>query len=154
MSARAGLLLLFLSACVSAPPPAAVTPFSAPTKSLTAPPLPAKADGAFVPPEGRGVAGLDFGAWRSTDPESLSRAYAAQVAAAIDALPLDAARAWLERTGHRCRDGDRPDARPVPLLECRIGVLDGSCGHDWVTEVWPGQPQPNARYSRFCQPSR
>lgn len=103
------------------------------------------------PPEGRGQSGIDYGAWRSRDPDARAKAFAAAVAqrfpVAIEAERLAGA---LALDGYQCRDGNRPEAQPVPTLECRLEAMDQGCAIDWVVSLWPDDPRPRASSDTFC----
>jgi hypothetical protein len=103
------------------------------------------------PPEGEGQSGLDYGAWRALDPDARSRRFAEAAAKRFpqDLEPERLAGA-LQLDGFSCRDGDRPDAQPVPELECRLEAMHQGCAIDWVVELWPGEPAPRARVDTFC----
>lgn len=125
-----------LAACASRPLPP-VPP--APAALMTA------------PPEGAGPTGLNYGAWRSASTESQAAQFADEIARLYPA-PVDAAalRAGMEAEGFQCRDGNRPEARPVPALECRREALDKSCAIDWTVELWPQAVEPRASVAAMC----
>jgi hypothetical protein len=59
-----------------------------------------------------------------------------------------ASRADLERDGFECKDGNRPDGRPVPALECLRQYERNEEVHAWSVQFWPDDREPRARYTR------
>lgn len=112
----------------------------------TAPPPPA--DGAnagqTAPPEGVGAGGVDFGQWRSADPNIYGPAFEAQMAQRFpEGTTRAAARTDLERNGFACTE--RADA-----LECRIEIMEAQCAKDWYVALTNARARPHAGFDVMC----
>ena len=59
------------------------------------------------------------------------------------------ARKVLESDGFACKDGNRPDGAPVPVLECERVYSVNDNVHSWTVKFWPNQPRPEAHYVRL-----
>jgi hypothetical protein len=100
------------------------------------------------PPQGKGPAGTDFGYWRRDAEGAVDSAFRGFILARYNASDALAARKDFETDGFKCRDGNRPEARPVPTLECsRLYKLNEDV-HAWTVEFWPSDAEPRARYTR------
>lgn len=148
-----GLALVALSACATpaagpaAPARDGLSP-AGKVKDLKAPPAPSSDPTA--PPEGATKSGVDYGAWR-TNPDAAQAAFAASIARLLPAgATPDQVRNLLAGEGFNCRDGNRPDGAPVPLMDCRRGAFERQCGHDWVVELWKAGEPMRARYDVMC----
>jgi hypothetical protein len=148
------LALVALSACATSTSmpsaPAArdgLTP-AGKVKDLARPPSP-NADNT-APSEGVSRSGIDFGPWRA-NPDAAEKTFAASIAKLLPAGATPAqVKDLLAGEGFNCRDSNRPDGAPVPLMVCRRGAFERQCGHDWVVELWkPGEPV-RARYMLMC----
>jgi hypothetical protein len=148
------LAVVALSACATSTTvpnaPAArdgVTP-AGKVKDLRPPPSP-NADNT-APAEGISRSGVDFGPWRS-NPDAAEKAFAASIARLLPpgATPAQV-KDKLAGEGFNCRDANRPDGAPVPLMDCRRGAFERQCGHDWVVELWKPGEAVRARYMLMC----
>jgi hypothetical protein len=113
-------------------------------------PLPVEAATANLPrpPQGKGPAGTDFGYWRRDAEGAVDAAFRAYVLGRYSGTDAVPARRDFETDGFKCRDGNRPDGRPVPTLECsRLYKLNEDV-HAWTVEFWPSDAEPRARYTR------
>jgi hypothetical protein len=158
-------LALILAAGLMACATSVDTPISGPAapgktaagRDKDLPPPPPITDPA-QPPQGVGKSGLNFGSWKSGNPDELSAAFGAEAAKRFPAgRDLLGARAALELDGFQCRDANRPDGRPVPQLECRLGVMERQCGMDWTVEIWSASEAAKGRFDVMClgaMPSR
>jgi hypothetical protein len=151
MAARLSLALLAaVLACAPLAPAAMAQGAIAKSKDLPPPP-PIPNPDPTAPPEGKAQGGLDFGRWRSANPETNLSAFTAEIARiAPPGTSRISVEARMLANGFDCRDGNRPDGRPVPLLECHRGALEAGCATDWTVEVWSAEPTPKARFSRVC----
>ena len=60
-----------------------------------------------------------------------------------------AARKVFETDGFTCKDGNRPEATAVPLLECeRVYSIEDNV-HSWTVRFWPNQERTEAHYVRL-----
>lgn len=100
------------------------------------------------PPQGVGAAGTDFGRWVNDAEGAVDAAFRAFVTGKYDATDLGAAHQDLQTDGFECRDGNRPDGRPVPELECIRMFQRHEDVHAWSVEFWPSEAEPRARYTR------
>lgn len=104
--------------------------------------------GGDRPPQGTGPGGTNFGSWRYDAEGAVDAAFRVFISGRYDGD--DAARAQTDLTadGFTCQDGNRPDGRPVPDLECiRVYQLNDDV-HAWSVEFWPGEAEPRSRYTR------
>ena len=100
------------------------------------------------PPTGKGSGGTDFGYWRRDAEGAVDAAFRRFITGRYDAGDMAKARADLVTDGFECRDGNRPEARPVPELECiRLYQLNDDV-HAWTVEFWSGDDEPRAQYTR------
>jgi hypothetical protein len=100
------------------------------------------------PPQGKGPGGTDFGWWRRDAEGAVDAAFRSSVHGRYNSTDAVAARKDLETDGFKCEDGNRPDGRPVPALECsRLYKLNEDV-HAWTVEFWPSDAEPRARYTR------
>lgn len=124
--ALAGLMLVLASACASAP----------------------SVGGGPRPPQGPGPAGTDFGFWNRDAEGSVDVSFRTYISKTYDYADEAKAKINLEKDGFTCRDGNRPDARPVPDLECeRVYQLNDDI-HAWNVKFWPNLKEPESHYSR------
>lgn len=105
-------------------------------------------NGGPRPPEGPGRAGINFGYWNRDAEGSVDQAFRTFIVARYPAADLAKARKDLEADGFKCIDGNRPDGRPVPNLECTRLYKGGEDVHAWTVEFWPQEVRPKARYTR------
>ncbi len=105
--------------------------------------------GGERPPEGKAsAAGTDFGRWRRDAEGAVDAAFRGFMNDRYDASDVAKAQSDLTADGFECRDGNRPDGRPVPDLECfRLYELNDDI-HAWTVEFWPDDSEPRARYTR------
>lgn len=101
------------------------------------------------PPEGAGPGGTDFGHWRRDAEGSVDSMFRSFIAKKYG--PDDAARARveLEKDGFECRDGNRPEAQPVPELDCTREYYVNDEIHAWTVAFWRDRKEPEAHYSRI-----
>lgn len=100
------------------------------------------------PPQGTGPAGTDFGYWNRDAEGAVDASFRQFITSRYDEADLSRAQADLTTDGFTCRDGNRPDGRPVPALECtRLFELNDDV-HAWTVEFWPRDNEPRARYTR------
>lgn len=111
------------------------------------PPPPPFRDDGFAPPQGLSPNGINFGRWRSDAPQSVSEGFAASV----KAMTPQALRQAMEKAGFACQDANRPDARPVPSMECRLVYSETSCQYEWRAQLWPNEAQPRANFEKACR---
>ena len=136
---------------VSAPLPSTVHsqwPFpEAPRGSAAAPPAAATAAGAqAAPPEGVTVGGVDFGQWRSADPETYETAFQAQMRHRMAGKNAEQMSADLTANGFACESG--------ATTQCRIEIMERQCGYDWYVVMEPNNPVPVAGFDQMCLGAR
>jgi hypothetical protein len=137
---------LVLCACASGSGPYedAASPF--PAERGAAPPPPETGATQQAPPEGRGVGGFDFGAWRSAEPGAYAAAFETQVRARSAGRDRQAIERDLEANGFACETGAR--------LDCRIEIMERQCAYDWYVVLEQGRSQPVAGYDVMCLGAR
>jgi hypothetical protein len=99
------------------------------------------------PPQGAGPAGTQFGFWERDAEGSVDIDFRSYIARTYKMGDEAKARATMEKDGFACRDGNRPEAQPVPQLECERLYQQGENVHAWLVKFWP-QRAPEAHYSR------
>lgn len=100
------------------------------------------------PPQGAGPAGTQFGFWDRDAEGAVDADFRSYVTRAYNMGDEAKAQAALQTDGFTCRDGNRPDGRPVPKLECeRIYAYDQDV-HAWTVEFWGNEREPRAHYAR------
>lgn len=104
------------------------------------------------PPEGAGPGGTYFGYWNRDADGAVDSAFRKFIKDKYDFADAAAARVDLEADGFECKDGNRPDGRPVPALECARLYRRADTVYDWSVEFWPSEPEPRARYQRTQYP--
>lgn len=107
-----------------------------------------KVTGGPRPPQGPGPAGTQFGFWDRDAEGSVDLGFRGYITAAYNGGDEAKARATLERDGFTCRDGNRPDGRPVPQLECERLYQMNEDVHAWTVEFWANEREPRAHYTR------
>lgn len=95
-----------------------------------------------APPEGQGPGGLDFGQWRSADPERYAAQFQTAISARAAGKTAPELRADLESNGFACEDGGR--------LDCRIEISERGCAFDWYV-VMERRAEPAAGFDRYCR---
>ncbi len=100
------------------------------------------------PPVGRGAAGTDFGYWNRDAEGSVDQAFRSHITSTYRIADAAKARAALETDGFSCVDGNRPEAQPVPDLECTRQFKLNDDVHAWSVRFWANEPRPQARYTR------
>ena len=94
-----------------------------------------KLAGGPRPPQGPGPAGTQFGFWNRDAEGAVDSSFRSYITAAYDGSDEAKARATLEKDGFSCRDGNRPEGRPVPQLECeRLFQLNDDV-HAWPSHT-------------------
>ena len=107
-----------------------------------------KVAGGPRPPQGPGPGGTEFGFWNRDAEGSVDAGFRSYIMRTYNAGDELKARAALEKDGFRCLDGNRPDGRPVPQLECeRLFQLNDDV-HAWTVEFWPAEKEPRSHYTR------
>jgi len=107
-----------------------------------------KVAGGPRPPQGPGPGGTQFGFWNRDAEGAVDATFRTYISAAYNIGDEAKARATLEKDGFRCQDGNRPEARPVPQLECeRLFQLDDDV-HAWTVEFWANEREPRSHYTR------
>ncbi len=101
------------------------------------------------PPQGPGPGGTQFGFWDRDADAAVDASFRAYITRTYNAGEEAMARTALETDGFKCRDGNRPEGRPVPALECERLYSDNQIVHTWTVEFWPGEREPRAHYSRI-----
>lgn len=101
------------------------------------------------PPQGPGPAGTQFGFWDRDADAAVDASFRAYITKAYNVGEEARARTALETDGFKCMDGNRPDGRPVPALECERLYSDNDIVHTWVVEFWSNEREPRAHYSRI-----
>jgi hypothetical protein len=104
------------------------------------------------PPEGTGPGGTYFGYWNRDADGAVDQGFRKFIKDKYDFADSAKARTDLEADGFECRDGNRPDGRPVPVLECARLYRRADTVYDWSVEFWPSEPEPRARYQRTQYP--
>lgn len=100
------------------------------------------------PPQGVGPGGTDFGQWRYDAEGALDAAFRSFITGRYDADDVGRAQDDLTTDGFECQDGNRPEGRPVPELECiRVYQLNEDV-HAWSVEFWADDAEPRSRYTR------
>lgn len=115
------------------------TPFPAERGTALRPPA---SVGGSAPPEGATSGGIDFGAWRQTDPATYAPSFQTQIRARYAGQNATAIRADLERNGFRCEDERR--------LDCRIEIMERQCAFDWYVVLERNERQPVAGFDQMC----
>jgi hypothetical protein len=107
-----------------------------------------KIAGGPRPPQGPGPGGTQFGFWDRDAEGSVDAGFRSYISRTYNIGEEAKARATLERDGFRCLDGNRPDGRPVPQLDCeRLFQLNDDV-HAWTVEFWPNEREPRSHYTR------
>jgi hypothetical protein len=107
-----------------------------------------KVAGGPRPPQGPGPGGTQFGFWDRDAEGSVDLGFRTYVTRTYNVGDEAKARATLERDGFTCRDGNRPDGRPVPQLECERLYQVNEDVHAWSVEFWANEKEPRAHYTR------
>jgi hypothetical protein len=100
------------------------------------------------PPQGPGPGGTEFGFWNRDAEGAVDSAFRSYITATYNGGDEAKARTILEMDGFGCRDGNRPEARPVPQLECERMFKLNDDVHAWTVRFWPNQREPEAHYTR------
>jgi hypothetical protein len=107
-----------------------------------------KVAGGPRPPQGPGPGGTEFGFWDRDAEGSVDAGFRSYITRAYNIGDEVKARTTLEKDGFRCRDGNRPDGRPVPQLECERMFQLNDDVHAWTVEFWGNEREPRAHYTR------
>lgn len=101
------------------------------------------------PPQGPGPAGTNFGFWDRDAEGAVDQDFRRFISSRWAGADLATARKAFETDGFKCQDGNRPEAQPVPELECeRVFSADDNV-HSWTVRFWPNQDRPEAHYVRL-----
>lgn len=100
------------------------------------------------PPQGAGPAGTQFGFWDRDAEGAVDADFRSYVTRVYNGGDEAKARKALEADGFNCLDGNRPDGRPVPQLECERVYAVNDDVHAWTVEFWPNEREPRAHYAR------
>ncbi len=104
--------------------------------------------GGARPPQGVAAGGTDFGYWRRDAEGAVDAAFRVFMTGKYDGGDVVRAQTDLTTDGFQCQDGNRPDGRPVPELECiRVYQLNEDV-HAWSVEFWAEEGEPRSRYTR------
>jgi hypothetical protein len=107
-----------------------------------------KVAGGPRPPQGSGPGGTQFGFWDRDAEGSVDLSFRTYILRTYNIGDEAKAQATLEKDGFQCRDGNRPEGRPVPQLECeRLYQLNEDV-HAWSVEFWANEREPRAHYTR------
>jgi hypothetical protein len=107
-----------------------------------------KVAGGPRPPQGPGPGGTQFGFWDRDAEGAVDLSFRTYILRTYNIGDEGRARTTLEKDGFQCRDGNRPDGRPVPQLECeRLYQLNEDV-HAWSVEFWANEREPRAHYTR------
>lgn len=101
------------------------------------------------PPQGAGPGGTEFGFWDRDADAAVDADFRAYITRTYSVADVAKAKRTLEEDGFSCRDGNRPDARPVPQVECERLYSADDIVHTWTVEFWPSERAPRAHYSRI-----
>jgi hypothetical protein len=104
--------------------------------------------GGARPPQGPGPGGTEFGFWDRDAEGAVDAGFRSFITRLYDPADEAKARATLQTDGFNCRDGNRPDGRPVPTLECERIYSVNDDVHAWTVQFWPNEREPRAHYSR------
>lgn len=129
------------AATAQEPPPTQPVPFVVNRGSAPPPPAPVGA-GQSAPIEGVTPDGLDFGQWRTANPETYGPAFETQMRRRYAGQTSAAARADLEANGFACA-GDG-------TVQCRIEIMEASCAKDWYVVFEQGRAEPVAGFDVMC----
>ncbi len=138
-SAAAGI------AMAQEPPPTQPVPFVVNRGSAPPPPAPS-GSAQTAPAEGIAAGGIDFGQWRSANPETYGPAFETQMRRRFAGQEAAAARADLEANGFTCGGS--------PTLQCRIEIMENSCAKDWYVVFERNRPEPVAGFDVMCLGAR
>jgi hypothetical protein len=119
------------------------SPFAATRGSAAPPPQGVANAGQTAPPQGTGSGGIDFGQWRSADPEVYGPSFQTQMRTRFQGAEPAAARTDLERNGFACRDRER-------ALECRIEISENQCAKEWYVVFEQARREPVAGFDVMC----
>lgn len=101
------------------------------------------------PPQGVAPAGTNFGFWDRDAEGAVDQDFRRFIAARYTGVDPLVARKTFEQDGFNCKDGNRPEAQPVPLLECERVYSEDDNVHSWTVKFWPKQERPEAHYVRL-----
>ncbi len=100
------------------------------------------------PPQGPGPAGTEFGFWSRDAEAAVDAGFRSFISHRYQIGDVAKAQADLTKDGFECKDGNRPDGRPVPALECVRLYQSGDEISAWSVEFWPNDREPRAKYTR------
>ncbi len=100
------------------------------------------------PPQGAGPGGTNFGHWARDQEGAVDSEFRTHIMSRWNIGQEAAARAALETDGFKCVDGNRPEAQPVPVLDCNFTYQVNEDVHAWTVEFSAGDKEPKARYVR------
>ncbi len=123
------------------PPAPAPTRFEVNRGSAPRPPADAAAQGR-APAEGVSQGGIDFGQWRSAEPEAYGAAFQSQMRARFAGKTATEARSDLTANGFTCSD--------QAIMQCRIEIADAGCAKDWYVVFEPRRSEPFAGFDAIC----
>lgn len=101
------------------------------------------------PPQGPGPAGTNFGRWDIDAEGAVDQAFRIFIMGRWNGGQEAEARKVFEADGFKCQDGNRPEGRPVPNLECERVYSVNDNVHAWTVEFWPNEPEPKSHYTRM-----
>lgn len=128
------------------PAPTEPVPFVVNRGSAPPPPAPS-ASGQAAPAEGAAVeGGVDFGQWRSANPETYGPAFETQMRRRFAGQTVAAARADLEANGFSCGG--------APTMQCRIEITENGCAKEWYVVFERQASEPVAGFDVMCVAAR
>lgn len=117
-----------------------------PVERGSAMPPPAQNGAQVAPPEGRAAGGIDFGQWRTADPNAYAQSFQAQMRQRYAGQGVAQIEADLAANGFACEN--------VSRLDCRIEIMDRQCAVDWYVVVERARAEPIAGYDVMCLGAR
>jgi len=123
------------------PPAPQPRPFEVNRGSTPRPPVVAETEGR-APGEGVAPGGIDFGQWRSAEPEAYGAAFQGQMQARFAGKSATEARADLTANGFTCSD--------QAIMQCRIEITDAGCDKGWYVVFEPRRSEPIAGFDAIC----
>lgn len=118
-------------------------PFPVARGSALPPPSPS-ASGQAAPPEGVATGGVDFGQWRTAEPETYGRQLQTQLRTRFAGKERAEIRADLEANGFACEDQE------AGRLHCRIEIMEAPCALDWYAVVERPREDAIVGFDRMC----
>lgn len=140
------ILVAALAACATGGVAQDTAPSPFPVERGSAMPPPAQNGAQPAPPEGRAVGGIDFGQWRTADPDAYAQSFQVQMRQRYAGQNASQIEADLAANGFACEN--------VSRLDCRIEIMDRQCAIDWYVVVERAREEPIAGYDVMCLGAR